>query len=85
MNNSPGCQTCELMDNCSFYWSYNQHPAAVERQLVARYCHAGELPASCKRIQYLKENKESPPPFISPEGDNILTPGIETSTLVLPA
>lgn len=84
MNNSPNCQTCELMDNCSFYWSYNQHPATVERQLVDRYCHSGEVPASCERILYLKEYKESPPPFLSPEGDNILTLSSGRSVSVLP-
>lgn len=85
MNNSPSCQTCELMDNCSFYWSYQQHPATVERQLVDRYCHSGEEPVSCERIQYLRINNESPPPFMSPEGDNILALISEASALVLPA
>jgi len=62
---------CELMENCSFYWNYRKHPDSEERALISRYCFSGEFPESCRRIQYLKENNESPPPCITPEGDII--------------
>ncbi len=72
MTNGANCLTCELMDNCSFYWSYQKHPDVIERQLVSKYCNSAEEPESCARIRYLKEKKESPPPNLTPEGDLIL-------------
>ncbi len=71
MTNGANCLTCELMDNCSFYWSYQKHPVVIERQLVGRYCNSAEEPESCARIRYLKEKKESPPPNLTPEGDSL--------------
>ena len=77
MTDSPNCLTCELMDNCSFYWSYQEHPVVIDRQLVSRFCNSAEEPESCARIRYLKEKKESPPPNLTPEGD--LLPRAEDS------
>jgi hypothetical protein len=62
---------CELMDTCSFYWNFRNHPASIERQLISRYCFSEELPGNCARIQRLIDQEESPSPDISPEGDSI--------------
>ena len=92
MDNNPDCQTCELMDNCSFYWNYHMHPDVERRNLIGRYCHSSEEPEACARIRYLRDNNESPPPFLSPEGDNInnrknyekMTGTFQISGVVLP-
>ena len=71
MKSGSNCQTCELMDICSFYWGYRNHYAVIERELINRYCHSGEEPEACARIRFLKENNESPLPYLTPEGDDI--------------
>jgi hypothetical protein len=71
---------CELMDTCSFYWNFRDHPASIERQLTNRYCFSEELPGNCARIQRLLVQEESPSPDISPEGDSI---SIENKKAVL--
>ena len=62
---------CELMETCSFYWNYKNHPESIDRKLIDRYCHSDDFPESCVRIQHLKKHEESLPPGVTPEGDNL--------------
>jgi len=62
---------CELMETCSFYWNYKNHPESIDRKLISLYCNSGDIPESCARIQHIIKHKESPPPGMTPEGDNL--------------
>ena len=69
MRTKETCHECELIETCSFYWNYRNHPKAVDRNLVERFCHSDLASVACRIIAYYKDNNEFPPSDMTPEGD----------------
>jgi hypothetical protein len=71
MQPGPKRSTCELSENCSFFWNNRNYPEVVERKLIERYCLNQENEGTCARIRILLETGDFPESEVSPEGDAI--------------
>ncbi|MDT8298680.1 MAG: hypothetical protein RQ801_10295 [Spirochaetaceae bacterium] len=65
-------KNCELLENCSFYWSYRNHPWVLKMNLLSEFCYSCEGKTySCSRVRYFMEFGEIAPPSLTPSGEII--------------
>ena len=59
---------CPIIHKCGFFREFSGDSDVVKQGWVSMYCHSELGQPTCKRLQYLNEHGESPPPNMSPTG-----------------